>query len=166
MTLSPACERIGERLDDWLDQALAPEEAAAVDRHLGHCLSCQSEMRALRGLLDQARALPPAPEGSPGGDLWPGVMARISQRRQVRVRAGTFAAAAGVALLMGALGAGMGRPLDDGADLRGGGMLPSLAEVASGGMGGGGVGGAGGVAAGCGGGAGQPRSRPIRSTWR
>jgi hypothetical protein len=164
MTRAPVCERIRDRLDDRLDQALAPGDAAEVDGHLRQCLGCQGEMRALRALVEQARALPR--ERPLAADLWPGVVARLQQRRQLRLRAGSFAAAAAVALLLGALGAGRGRPLDDGAEGRGGGMLPSLAEVASGGMGGGGMGGAGGLAPGSGGGAGAPRPRSLRAPGR
>jgi hypothetical protein len=164
MTLAPVCGRIRAQLDDWLDQELAPGVAAEVDEHLGRCLGCQGEMRALRALVEQARALPR--ERPPAGDLWPEVLARLQQRRQRRLRTGTFAAAAGVALLLGALGAGKGRPLDDGAEARGGGMLPSLGQVVSGGMGGGGMGGAGGLASGSVGSAGAPRPRSLPGTWR
>jgi hypothetical protein len=149
-------------LDEWLDRTLVPAQAASLERHLGECLGCLSEMRALRDLLEQARTLPRPPP--PARDLWPEVAARIGRRRRARIGAGSFAAAASLALLIGALGTARPRPAEEAGAAGAAGPHP-LAAMASGGMGGGGVGGAGGVAAGSGG-AGQPRSRVLRSTWR
>ncbi|MGA9751270.1 MAG: zf-HC2 domain-containing protein, partial [Acidobacteriota bacterium] len=63
------CETVLERLDDYLDGALAPGERAELERHLRDCGACRGEAEGLRALLASARALPRALE--PGGDLWP-----------------------------------------------------------------------------------------------
>jgi hypothetical protein len=79
------CDEIRDRLDDFVDAALAPAEADAVARHLEGCAACRAEERALRRVLDQARALPRGVE--PANDLWPAIERQI---RSGTVREGRF----------------------------------------------------------------------------
>lgn len=94
------CHDVRERLDDYVDGALAPDETASVDVHLAGCDDCRAEQRALRALLAGAASLPR--ESSPRRDLWPGIAARLrpnvaSFPRRVAVwRPATLAAAAAV----------------------------------------------------------------------
>jgi anti-sigma factor RsiW len=62
-------------LDEYIDGALAPDEALAVERHLADCEVCREELAALRGLLADAASLPASIE--PGRDLWPEIDARL-----------------------------------------------------------------------------------------
>jgi len=70
-------ENLAARLDDWVDGLLAPAHAAAVARHLEQCADCRREAEALRALLREAAALPPARE--PARDLWDGIAARLRE---------------------------------------------------------------------------------------
>jgi hypothetical protein len=63
------------RLDDWVDGLLAPAHADEVARHLERCADCRREAEALRALLRDAAALPPALE--PPRDLWDGIASRL-----------------------------------------------------------------------------------------
>jgi anti-sigma factor RsiW len=69
------CEELDARLDDWLDGALAPSEAAAVGAHLAGCESCRAAERGLRQVVAHAAALPRSV--SPPRDLWPEIARRI-----------------------------------------------------------------------------------------
>jgi hypothetical protein len=70
------CQELDARLDDWLDGALAPAEAAAVEAHLASCAACREAEQALRQVLAHAAALPRSL--APSRDLWPGVERRIA----------------------------------------------------------------------------------------
>jgi hypothetical protein len=72
------CEELDARLDDWLDGALAPAEAAAVEAHLAGCHSCREAERRLRQVIAHAAALPRSV--SPPRDLWPGIARQIEGR--------------------------------------------------------------------------------------
>ena len=72
------CEELDARLDDWLDGALAPPEAAAVEAHLAGCRSCREAERRLRQVIAHAAALPRSV--SPPRDLWPGIARQIEGR--------------------------------------------------------------------------------------
>jgi hypothetical protein len=80
------CRETREHLNDHLDGLLAEEVGRAVEQHLGSCLVCRREWQALRELVDEARRLPPSVE--PATDLWPGIAARLEQRRVVPGRFG------------------------------------------------------------------------------
>jgi tetratricopeptide (TPR) repeat protein len=94
------CHDVRDRLDDYVDGALAPDEAASVATHLAGCASCEAEERALHALLSSAAAL--SRERAPERDLWPGIAGRLrpnvaSFPRRVAVwRPATLAAAAAV----------------------------------------------------------------------
>ena len=59
------CTTAADRLPDFAGGALDPAEAAAVERHVARCASCEGEVRALRETLDRLRRLSPGPEKEP-----------------------------------------------------------------------------------------------------
>jgi hypothetical protein len=58
------CDQVLNRLSDYLEQALDPKDAAAVETHLGACSACRSESdalaRSMRGVAELAEIEPPA----------------------------------------------------------------------------------------------------------
>jgi hypothetical protein len=66
-----------ERLSDYLDGELGPEERAAADRHLGSCAECSAVLQDLRAVATSAGLLPDEP---PRRDLWPDIRARLTPR--------------------------------------------------------------------------------------
>lgn len=68
-----------ERLSDYLDDALTPEERTACDAHLAACASCRQTANELRTLIAAAQVEAMA---EPPHDLWPGIAARISPRER------------------------------------------------------------------------------------
>jgi anti-sigma factor RsiW len=71
------CHELDERLDDWVDGALAGAEAQAVASHLAGCAPCREREQQLRQLLAHAAALPRSI--APPRDLWPGIAERIER---------------------------------------------------------------------------------------
>ena len=71
------CHELDERLDDWVDGALAGAEARAVEAHLASCELCREREHRLRQLLAHAAALPRSL--APTRDLWPGIAERIER---------------------------------------------------------------------------------------
>jgi hypothetical protein len=59
------CETIKTRLDDYLDDALAPRVRSETAAHLAHCKDCSRELAFRRELIDGLRDLP-VPPMSPG----------------------------------------------------------------------------------------------------
>jgi hypothetical protein len=92
-----------DRLSEYLDDELAPEERAALELHLRDCAACAGVLADLRGVVARARGLE---DRAPDRDLWPAVAARIDAVRPLRPgRPGwTFTlpqlAAAGIALMV------------------------------------------------------------------
>ena len=72
------CPEVRERLDDFVDGHLAPDDVADLKRHLGGCEGCREEERELRDLLSRASSL--KVETAPARDLWPGIRDRIERR--------------------------------------------------------------------------------------
>ena len=64
-----------ERLSEYLDDELAPEERAALAGHLATCAECAATLADLRRVVARARALESA---GPATDLWPGIAERIA----------------------------------------------------------------------------------------
>jgi anti-sigma factor RsiW len=54
------CDEIRESLSAYLDEALAPEERARVDAHLGTCAECRQELAGLRGTVALLQRVQPA----------------------------------------------------------------------------------------------------------
>lgn len=71
----PMHDQWNERLSDYLDDDLAPDERAALDAHLRSCERCREDLAGIRAVVARAGTLPDLP---PAGDLWPGVAARIA----------------------------------------------------------------------------------------
>ncbi|HEX9893913.1 MAG TPA: zf-HC2 domain-containing protein [Gemmatimonadales bacterium] len=46
------CGEVFQRLDDFLDRELGPEDMRLVREHLDICLACAAEHRFERGILD------------------------------------------------------------------------------------------------------------------
>jgi anti-sigma factor RsiW len=74
------CERVRERLDDYLDGALGEPEYQEVELHLASCPACREEERGIRAVIALAAALPR--EKQPARDLWPGIADEIARRRR------------------------------------------------------------------------------------
>lgn len=53
------CERIEERLSDYLEGALTPEEAAQFVAHSSTCAQCRELVESVRGLIGAMHALEP-----------------------------------------------------------------------------------------------------------
>ena len=73
-----------DRLTDYLDGDLSPEEARALELHLDGCGPCATALEELRAIVEAAAALPEHP---PARDLWPGIEARLKTRTSEGVRA-------------------------------------------------------------------------------
>lgn len=63
-----------DRLSEYLDDELTPDERAAVEGHLSHCVACGAALADLKRIVVRARALEDRP---PARDLWPAIAARI-----------------------------------------------------------------------------------------
>ncbi len=70
-----------EKIGDWLDGDLSPDEEIAVAEHLETCRACQDELGEISELRDRARALPS--EIPPARDLWPEIAARIDDHKVI-----------------------------------------------------------------------------------
>jgi hypothetical protein len=77
------CERVKERLDDYLDGELGEAEFQEVELHVASCAACREEERALRAVVSLAAALPRRQE--PPRDLWPEIAVEIARRRRFAV---------------------------------------------------------------------------------
>jgi hypothetical protein len=74
------CERVTERLDDYVDGELSEAEFQEVELHLAACDACREEERGLRAVVALAAALPR--QQQPGRDLWPDIADQIARRRR------------------------------------------------------------------------------------
>jgi Putative zinc-finger len=63
-----------DRLSEYLDDELSPDERAAVEAHLRHCVACGAVLADLKRIVVRARDLDDRP---PARDLWSGIAARI-----------------------------------------------------------------------------------------
>ena len=75
------CNEAEDRLDDYVDGALAESEFQEMELHIASCAACREQERRLRLILAQAHALPR--ELTPPRNLWPGVAERIGQSRRM-----------------------------------------------------------------------------------
>lgn len=65
-----------DRLSDYLDGELTPDEAAAVNAHLRDCAACTAVLNDLKRVVARAQAAA-ALGRPPQADLWAGIAARI-----------------------------------------------------------------------------------------
>jgi len=63
-----------DRLSDYLDGELPPDERAALEAHLRQCVACGAVLADLKRIVARARGLE---ERLPERDLWPGIAKRI-----------------------------------------------------------------------------------------
>jgi hypothetical protein len=94
------CIESNDRFDDYLDGVLDTAEAEELRAHVAGCPLCAEELESLRELRERAASLPRSLE--PSHDLWPGIAARISEKKVVRGRFGgraLLAAAAAVVVI-------------------------------------------------------------------
>lgn len=73
------CINARQRIDDLLDGELDAGAESRLRAHLDACAACERHERSLRGLLEQARALPE--EIEPPRDLWAGIESRLDGTR-------------------------------------------------------------------------------------
>ena len=93
-----------DRLSDYLDDELSPDERAAVEAHLKGCSACTAVLNELKLVVVRARTLDaPAPQA----DLWPAIAERLGRRPWARRMTFTvpqaLAASLAIALLSGGL---------------------------------------------------------------
>jgi len=65
-----------DRLSEYVDDELSPEERASVEAHLAGCVACRMAVEELRAVVSRAASLT---DSRPARDLWNGVAARIRQ---------------------------------------------------------------------------------------
>lgn len=53
-----ACRELVELLTDYLEGALPPDEAAAVDAHLAGCDACRTYLQQLRATIEALGSVP------------------------------------------------------------------------------------------------------------
>jgi anti-sigma factor RsiW len=63
-----------DRLSEYLDDELPPDERAVLETHLRHCTACGAALADLKRIVTRARGLE---DRLPDRDLWPGIAARI-----------------------------------------------------------------------------------------
>jgi hypothetical protein len=63
-----------DRLSEYLDDELPPDERAALEAHVRHCVACGAVLADLKRIVVRARTLE---DRLPAGDPWPGIAARI-----------------------------------------------------------------------------------------
>jgi Putative zinc-finger len=65
-----------DRLSEYIDDELSPDERAQIDAHLASCRGCADTLADLRDVVSRAGALPARP---PSADLWPGIEPRLAR---------------------------------------------------------------------------------------
>jgi anti-sigma factor RsiW len=73
-------DRWTDRLSEYLDDELAPDERMALEAHLASCAECAATLEELRAVMTQASALG---HRAPETDLWPGIAARLRPRAEL-----------------------------------------------------------------------------------
>ncbi|MGH7724053.1 MAG: zf-HC2 domain-containing protein [Candidatus Eiseniibacteriota bacterium] len=64
-----------ERLSDYFDEALSPDERVLIEAHFTTCAECRTTLDELRAVVAHARSLT---DRAPAEDLWPGIAARVA----------------------------------------------------------------------------------------
>ena len=68
-----------DKLSDFLDDELTPEERYAVESHLQGCAACATVLDELKQVVSRARLVAPRP---PQADLWPGIAETLEQTQE------------------------------------------------------------------------------------
>ena len=68
-------DRWSDRLSEYLDGGLGPEERRALEAHIRECEECTSTLSALRRIVAQAEALD---DRAPENELWSGIAERLA----------------------------------------------------------------------------------------
>lgn len=88
-----------EKLSDYLDGELPPDQRAELEAHLRQCVACGAVLADLKRIVARAQSLE---DREPAHDLWPGIAARIGAAAARQPRRWSFSipqlAAAGIAL--------------------------------------------------------------------
>ena len=69
----------GDRLSEYLDRELSPDEHRALEEHVRTCAECDHVLDELRAVVSRARALQDTP---PRKDLWSGIARAIASLPQ------------------------------------------------------------------------------------
>jgi hypothetical protein len=69
-----------DRLSEYLDDELTPDERRQIEAHLGECRECSAALGELRAVMGRASALPARP---PATDLWTDIEPRLEARAAV-----------------------------------------------------------------------------------
>lgn len=76
-------DRWMDRLSEYLDGELGPDERDALEAHLDGCTACTATLAELRRVAETARALPgEALDTHLQADLWARIVPRLAPRRQ------------------------------------------------------------------------------------
>ena len=67
-------DRFRDRLSEYLDGGLGPEEETLLERHLASCETCRRTLAELDAVVERAGRLGAR---EPDTDLWPGIAARV-----------------------------------------------------------------------------------------
>ena len=106
-----------DRLSEYLDDELSPEDRDALESHLAGCEPCRATLDALRRVVERAGSLTPRP---PAADLWSGIAGRLDPpaaapgavvafgRREARRFSFTLPQLAAAAIVLAAVSATLG----------------------------------------------------------
>ena len=67
-------DKWNDRLSEYIDDELTPDERAQLEAHLASCAECALTLEDLREVVARAGTLPARP---PADDLWPGIEPRV-----------------------------------------------------------------------------------------
>jgi hypothetical protein len=67
-------DKWNDRLSEYIDDELTPDERAQLEAHLASCAECALTLEELREVVARAGTLPARP---PADDLWPGIEPRV-----------------------------------------------------------------------------------------
>lgn len=82
-------DRFRDRLSEYIDGRLEPQEEALMEGHLESCEACLRALDQLEAVVERAGEAGPR---NPATDLWPGIAARIGVADDVAADAATGAA--------------------------------------------------------------------------
>ena len=105
MTNSDAQHIDLDRLGDFLDGYLPPDDAEAIRSHLAVCARCREQQRRLESLIESARGLPHAVEPPP--ELWARVQRRMVRPETIGIATMRWGRLAAAALILVASSAGV-----------------------------------------------------------